>query len=373
MGAVLLAILATLVVLDVTLAAGHQSPIAGDPPQYDAISAAILDGAIPYRDVPVEHLPGSLIPMVAVGFISRVTGTSFEALWPFLMGIAFVASVAMADSFPTGTNGGRRFLLLSLPLLPLVLFRIEPWLILWVVASLSFAFRSAWGSSSIAAAVAAMTKGWPLLLFAIPFRLGRRQLAATVAVLTFLAIAFVALLPGFREGRAFEGIHTETIIGNLVLVFRGAIGSDLQLVGTAGATYVLVGQWAVALNMLIGLPFLAFAIRRVLRQDTVVELVPSIGLGVLGVILASPLFSSQFLFWLVPFVLFLVVGRQLTFFVIALMTLFTIVLWIPSTAGWNLLVLARNALLLLFAIMWALDAVSHPPDSAEDPLLEDIA
>jgi len=87
MGAVLLSILATLVVLDVTLAAGRQSPIAGDPPQYDVISAAILDGAIPYLDVPVEHLPGSLIPMVAVGLLSRVTELSFETLWPFAMGI----------------------------------------------------------------------------------------------------------------------------------------------------------------------------------------------------------------------------------------------------------------------------------------------
>jgi len=289
------------------------------------------------------------------------------------MGIAFVAAVAMADSFPTLTNGGRRFLLLSLPLLPLVLFRVEPWLILWVVASLGFAFGSSWGRSSIAAAIAAMTKGWPLILLTIPFRLGRRQLAATVAVLTVLALAFVALLPGFREGRAFEGIHTETIIGNLVLVYRDVFGSDLQLIGVAGAEYVSVGQWAVALNMLIGLPLLAVAIRNVLRQDTVVELIPSIGLGVLGIILASPLFSSQFLFWLVPFVLFLVAGRQLTFTVIAVMTLLTIVLWNPWTAGWNLLVLARNALLLLFAVMWALDAVSHPPDSAEDSLLEDIA
>ncbi|MFV1971523.1 MAG: hypothetical protein ACC683_11055 [Acidimicrobiia bacterium] len=365
-GAVLLAILATLLVLDMTLAAGNQFPIASDPPQYADISASILDGAIPYLDLPVEHLPGSLVPMVAVGFVSRVTGLNFETLWPFVMGLAFVATVAVTDSFPTRGHGGRRFLLLSLPLLPLVLFRVEPWLMLWVAASLSFAFRSAWGSHSAATAVAAVTKGWPLLLFAVPFRLGRRQLAATAGVLTILAIASIAILPGFREGRAFEGIHTETIVGNLVLVYRGAIASDLRLVGTAGAAYVSVGRWAVALNVLIGLPFLAIAMREVLRRDTVIELVRPIGLGVMGIILASPLFSPQFLFWLVPFVLFLMASRQRVFALVAVATLSTIVLWNPAVPGWNLLVLARNTMLVLLAVMWTLDTARPPTDSRED-------
>lgn len=372
LGAVLLAILATAVILDLTLAAGNQSPIAGDPPQYDEIAASMLDGELPYLDVPVEHLPGALMPMVVVGFISRQTGSSFATLWPFAMGFAFTAAVAVADSFQTPKRAGRRFLLLSLPLLPLVLFRVEPWLMLWVVTSLSLAFRSSWGGSSVAAAVATATKGWPLLLFAMPFRLGRKQLAAIATVLTVLAIVSVAFLPGFRGARAFEGIHSETIIGNLLLLFRGAVGADLQIVGIASATYVAVGQWAVALNVLIGRPFLALAGREILRRTTAVELVPPMGLGVLGIILVSPLFSSQFLFWPVPFVLFLVVSRQRTFALVSVMTLISVVLWVPDALAWNLLVLARNTMLVVLGILWALDAANHRACSGEEPFLENV-
>ncbi len=373
LGAVLLAIIATAAILDFTFAAGNQSPIAGDPPQYDEIAASMLDGELPYIDFSVEHLPGALVPMVVVGFISRQTGSSFATLWPFAMGLAFIAAVAVADSLQTPKRAGRKFLLLSLPLLPLVLFRVEPWLMLWVVTSLSLAFRSSWGGSSVAAAIATATKGWPLLLFAMPFRLGRKQLAAIATVLTVLAIVSIAFLPGFRSARAFEGIHSETIIGNLVLVYRGAVGADLQIVGIAGATYVAVGQWAVALNVLIGLPFLALAGREILRGTTAVELVHSMGLGVLGIILASPLFSSQFLFWLVPFVLFLVVSRQRTFALVSVMTLISVVLWVPDAPAWNLLVLARNTMLVVLGIIWALDLVTDTPDSSGERLAEHVA
>jgi hypothetical protein len=95
-GAVLLAVLATLLILTFTADLGHQSPIAGDPPIYDAIAEQILDGAIPYIDTPVEHFPGALVPMLLIGGFSRITNISFVAIWPFAMGVLFVVSVAIA-------------------------------------------------------------------------------------------------------------------------------------------------------------------------------------------------------------------------------------------------------------------------------------
>jgi len=86
----------------------------------------------------------------------------------------------------------------------------------------------------------------------------------------------------------------------------------------------------------------------------------------MGIILASPLFSPQFLFWLVPFVLFLMASRQRVFALVAVATLSTIVLWNPAVPGWNLLVFARNTMLVLLAVMWTLDTARPPTDSRED-------
>ncbi|MDK1019482.1 MAG: hypothetical protein QGD89_08785, partial [Actinomycetota bacterium] len=148
-GAALLAMVAVLIILEVTAAMGDQSPIAGDPSLYDDIATAVFDGAMPYRDVSIEHLPGSVIPMVGVEAIARVTGSRFELLWPFAMGIVFVISVTIAEKYPTRYSSGRRFIVLSLPLLPLVLFRVEPWLVLWVVAGVGLALRSAWKGATV--------------------------------------------------------------------------------------------------------------------------------------------------------------------------------------------------------------------------------
>ena len=355
--AVFFAVLASLLILDLTAANGNQSPIAGDPPWYNAIATAILDGSIPYVDVPIEHLPGALVPMLAVGGISSITTMSFEALWPFAMGAAFIASVAIADRIPSHFNSGRQYLVLSLPLLPLVLFRIEPWLMVWVVASLALAFKGRWPGFIGTTFLASMTKGWPIILLALPFRLGRKALAVGGAAATLIPLMAIATLAGFREGRAFEGIHTETIVGNLILIFRTMAGSDLQLIGVAGAAYTEAGAFAVFVNALIGLPFIVISVVLVLRRKSTDELVQALGVGVMGIILASPLFSSQFLFWLVPFVLLISSRWRRVYVVASIATLLTVILWVPLAPGWSVIVLARNALLVALAIGWTTDLV----------------
>jgi hypothetical protein len=349
---VLIAIFATMAILDGTANAGSQSPIAGDPPIYRAIASEILDGEIPYFDIKVEHLPGALVPMVAIAGISRLTGISFTTIWPFAMGAVFVVSVWIAGGLSSNFRAGRRYLLLSFPLLPLVLFRVEPWLMLWVIASLSFAFRSEWPRSSLSTLIASLTKGWPIILLALPFRSGRRRVAVWTGLVAALLLVFISLLPGFREGRAFEGIHTETVIGSLLLVFRGFSGADPQIIGVAGAAYEAAGAWAVALNLLVGLPFVLLGFRAIFQNDGIEAQTRAIGLVVLGIILGSPLFSAQFVFWLVPFVLFLVLRFRVIYIAASIMTLATIVWWDPTEVAWSALVLGRNGMLLMLAVIW---------------------
>jgi hypothetical protein len=363
---VVLAIVATILILTITAAVDTQSPIAGDPPIYDTLATEILDGKIPYVDTTVEHLPGALMLMVLIKGLSQITNVSFLALWPLAMAILFVASTVIVDRIPTSFDSGRRFLLLSLPLLPLVLFRIEPWLMVWVVASIGFAFRSAWRNSSLTAVAASLIKGWPIVLFALPLRSGQRRLAFWAGLGTVLALAFISVLPGFREGRVFEGIHTETAIGSLVLVGRGLAGAHPQLVGAAGAFYVAVGAWVPILNTLVGLPFILLGIRALKYRSKSAPLTRAIGLIVLGIILASPLFSAQFVFWLVPFAIFLGLRHRIIYLAASAMTLATAIWWDPSELLWSVLVSARNGLLIGLAVFWALSlrGVTDKQDSA---------
>jgi hypothetical protein len=371
--AVFAAEIATLIILGVTAAAGSQSPIAGDPGLYKVIASAILSGEIPYTEYPLEHLPGAVVPMLIVDGLSRLSGVEFETVWPTMMGLAFIVTVGIANTFPTDFDAGRRLLWYSLPLLPLVLFRIEPWLMLWVVASMMFTFRRSWRAQIVATAVASFIKGWPLLLFALPFQLSRKKLAIVSAGATVAALVAIALLPGFQAGRAFEGIHSETLVGSLVLVVRGLDGVDTELIFAAGAAYTDVPSFATLLNALIGLSFLGIAGVYALKASEPTRLMRAIGLGVLGVILASPLFSAQFVFWLVPFIIFIGMRGRLSFLLASILTLVTIIVWDPDTLGWALLVLVRNVLLIGLGVAWAREIIRRETYDSSDHFLEHAA
>jgi len=366
---VLAAQAATIVILGVTEAAGDRSPIGGDPGLYRLIATAIFDGAIPYIEYPLEHLPGSLVPMLGVEGFARLSGATFESLWPTAMGLAFIITVGLANTFPTDFDAGRRLLVYSLPLLPLVLYRVEPWLMLWVVASMMFAFRHSWPAQAFVTAVASLTKGWPLLLFALPFQLSRKRLAIVSAGATITALLAIAAMPGFREGRAFAGIHSETVVGSLTLAARALLGVDAQLIYAAGAAYTAVPGIAVFLNALIGLPFLVFAGVHIFRTSDPTRIMRIIGIGVLGVVLASPLFSAQFVFWLVPFVILIGIHKRLTFLVASLLTLASIIVWDPETVLWGLVVVARNALLIGLGVAWIREILSSAPPVPRDKSL----
>jgi len=368
----LVAQLTALIIFGVTEIAGSQSPIVGDPGLYRVIATAIIGGDVPYIDYPLEHLPGAVLPMLAVEGLSRLSGVGFLDLWPIAMGLAFIVTVAMANLFPTDFDAGRRVLWYSLPLLPLVLFRTEPWLMAWVVASMLFAFRGSWTAQVLSTVFASLTKGWPLLMFALPFQLSRRRVALVSAGATVAALIVVAALPGFREGRAFEGIHTETVVGSIVLTIRAFRGFDVQLISAAGAAYTVAPANATMLNALIGLPFLAIAGTQALRASDPTRLMRIVGLGVLGVILASPLFSTQFVFWLVPFVILTGTRTRRTFLVVAFLSLASIIVWDPHTLLWNLLVLVRNILLVGLGISWAREILSLGIPDASDRSLKPV-
>ncbi|MGI9586005.1 MAG: hypothetical protein ACR2N7_10490, partial [Acidimicrobiia bacterium] len=74
---------------------GGSNALVDDPNHYARISDAIVDGAVPYVDLSVEHMPGALIPMVATKLIAIVLPLRYFTIWVALMTACVVASAVL--------------------------------------------------------------------------------------------------------------------------------------------------------------------------------------------------------------------------------------------------------------------------------------
>jgi len=218
--------------------------------------------------------------------------------------------------------------------------------------SIVLALHKRWSGSAAMTVVATLAKGWPLVLLAYPWRAGRKVAAGVAAVVSLGVLGLVSMTPGFQDGRAFTGIHSETIVGNLVLVGRHLTGSATGIDMTAGAAYVDVASIAVLLNLAIGGWFLVRGAVPAMRSYPIEHLVVPLGLAVMGIVLAGPLLSTQFIIWLVPFVMFLDRPNRLLFIGIGLVSMTSIIWWDPSSAVWAATILVRNVMLIALAVLW---------------------
>ncbi|KAA3637353.1 MAG: hypothetical protein DWP92_07965, partial [Armatimonadetes bacterium] len=226
--------------------------LTADVHAYGAIGSAILDGAVPYSDIPVEHLPGALIPLIGLTGLAHLLRVDMWAVWVPASAVFFVYTALLVDRIASNPQTGYRFVLVSLPLLPLALFRLEPWVVLLATAAIAWFAVDRDGGGVTAATLGILSKGWPVTALLVPWQRGKRLLVAMVLGGTGLVIAVTALLPGFREPRSFTGIHTETVLGSLLLVWRHLTDADLGLSETAGAVYLTAPSWAVFVNGAIG-------------------------------------------------------------------------------------------------------------------------
>lgn len=354
-------LIASIALIEASADWAQPTPIAGDPSLYAEIADAILDGAVPYIDVTVEHLPVMLVPILGIGALSDVAGLDYAALWPLVTIAAVIGCVSLAGSVGLAERYQARFAVAVVPMLPLIIYRLEVFVVLPVLAALIAYERRRNVSGSAWTLAGTLAKGWPIVLYALPFRRGAVRVAAAGIAVSVSALAIVATLPGFREGRAFTGIHAETIVGNLLLVLRHATGADLGLISTAGATYVEAPAIAVLLNAGIGVAFGALALIALVRTTDLTALVRITGLATLAIILASPLFSAQFVFWLTPFVPLLALSGRRVAFVTATLSMLVAAFWNPFEAWWAIEVAARNAAVVVLGVAWARDVFDARP------------
>jgi hypothetical protein len=360
-------LLGSIVLIEASRTWPRPTPIAGDPTLYGEIADAILGGAVPYIDVTVEHLPVLLVPIVAVGLAAWLSGLAYAALWPLVTIGAVIGSVALAGRLPY--RGYQWYYTLAiLPMLPLVIYRLEIFVVLLALAALAaFAVERA-TAGTMWTLLGGLAKGWPLVLLVIPLRRGRIRLALGGLAIAVVILGAIAVLPGFREGRAFSGIHTETIVGNLLLVARHAMGDDLGLIGAAGATYVEAPWVAVAVNATLGLLVGIVALRQAFTTTDVRRLIAIAGLATIAVMLMSPLFSAQFVFWLAPFVPLMAARTRVAYGIAAAMSMLVAALWNPFEAWWALEVAVRNVALVVTTFLWIADITRTVPRDVADEL-----
>ncbi len=349
-GAFVLALIAALLDINDVIRTG----LVSDVNTYSDIATTILNGEMPYTGFPVEHLPVALVPIVILDWIADVSQVSLWVVWVPAMAAAFAVTAQLLDRLEPSPGGGFRFVAVSLPMLPLVLFRIEPWISLFVALALVAYAANRLVLGGVWTFLGVLGKGWPIVLALFAWSKGHRRNALLLVGLCGLALFAVALTPGFQAAREFEAIHSETIIGSLILLWRSITGAELDTHGSAGAVYVAVPGLLTILNAVPGVAIL-FVSAAVLRSRCLVfaDLVALSGFVVLGIMLISPLFSTQFIFWLAPFVIMLGPKPRMLYGVAAVFGLMSVTVFDPTSLLWILEVVAKNGTLLLLALVWA--------------------
>lgn len=341
-------------------ALGYPTVYTADPQLYAEAMDRMFGGEIPYLDFDFEHLPLAIAPMSLAYIIASITGLPFA--YPFMI-------IQLAMVFATGVlvvrigedlgfgDVGLRWVAMVAPMLVIVPHRVDALSVMLAVAAIFFAVGRNEGTSFSAAIGAVVSKGWPVVLAAADWWRGRRQRAFGLVGITVAMGVLLLALPGFRAGRSFVGVHEETLSGTIVIVWRLLVGTNPGIVDSAGAVYVGTGTWALALNLAVGSAIGVAALTVLRRSFSWQGGVAVTGALTYAVLLASPLLSTQFLLWPVPFVA-LAGSRQARWLLTtaAVLSVALTGIWFPGKLWWHTGWLIRNAVLVAAAIYSVRDA-----------------
>jgi len=290
-------VLVRVVILVVTIHVGDTRTIVdGDVLRFGEIATT---PGTPYRDFPVEYAPIETIS------IRAVAGDGIPATVTRLAWIWFVCELATAGLLAWGWD--RRvavaYLVIGLPLLTQMSLRLDPLSIVLAVAAFALVRRGREGAGGVALGLAVLTKVWPIFL--LPVLLIQRRARALTSCVATLAVGGAAWLAvGGLDApvqvlsyRHATGWHIQSAVGVVVWIAtggpaRGQVGAirvgvmtplERALLGAATVA-VLVAVWTLAH-------------RRRAAVDPSGR--PSLA-AVAGTIVLSPVFSSHYVGWLVP-------------------------------------------------------------------------
>lgn len=195
-----------------------------------------------------------------------------------------------------GTRAVDTYLLLTLPLLPLTLFRVDHLAVLFAVSGMAAARRDRDGRSAALLAVGVLAKLWPAALLAGLPRARLRLVAMTSATVVVLGGSWVAAFGtgALRQVLTFRGSsgwQVESLPGSMLRLFTGGLPFWEGGAWRVGDPPVVATGFLVVLGVVVVLA--ARRIHEVERRALAL---------VTGVLVTTPLLSPQFLLWICPFV-----------------------------------------------------------------------
>lgn len=300
-GLLISAVAVILLVAHVVIAAIEMANSGRDLPDFVRSYEIASAPGRPYVDYQVEHPPLTWLVFKA---LAAITNNRHQFAFG-LVALNLCADLAIVVALwrTWGSRAVVFYLGVMWPMLAIVLDRVD--LLSTAAATIAVALwrRQRDGTSGLAFALGAGFKLWPLPLSAVLVanRDGRRRRAGGTA----LAVGYATLAFAWIAIARFDGIWQ-------VLTFRSAHGWQIE--GTVGSMMRLFGDSSLRLesgSWRIGVIPSALAIALLLLATPLAALVSAAGArtGLAGVgwvasigllLLCSPLFSAQYIIWLVP-------------------------------------------------------------------------
>jgi hypothetical protein len=338
-----------------------------DPTAFAERSRPLLQGSLPYLDYEFEHLPLAIVPMALAAVLEELLGgVHYTLLFWLIMGGILVGIGCLTEGLGKRlgvADGALRWVLISFALLPLIAFRVDALSVLLILLAVTWAMDGRSRDSAWATGAAIAVKGWPIVLAVIDWWRGARQRAIVTVGATLAGVAVLTMFPLFRSGREFFGVHIETVTGAAIALVRTVRGLPTEVGVAAGASYVEVGSWAVATNLLIGAGLGLLGLRVLTKPFTWQRAVDLIGVLTIAVMLVSPLLSAQFIIWITPFAAVTTNRRvRIGAASAAFLTGVFVTFWYIESSWWWAVIVARNGFLLWTGWVWVQGLLREQPD-----------
>jgi hypothetical protein len=260
---------------------------------------------VPYRDFPVEY------PPVLVGLVEGISGRSFPPFFHLLVVLQIAADVGCALLIRRrwGERAGLGYLVLSFPMIPVVITRLDLLPTFAAVAAVFLIAGKKERAGGAVLAIATLTKLWAAVLGPLLFvRMRWRAVTSAVVVGGAGLAAWVAMSGGIAGPRD-------------VVTFRGAKGWQVEslpanflLLFDHSARFHESGAWRVGRPPGWIAPLLVLAVAAVVAFTVWITrvVVTKVDAGydefgtpavvvIAALMIGSTLFSPQFVVWLVPF------------------------------------------------------------------------
>jgi Glycosyltransferase family 87 len=268
----------------------------GGPDVFRFLRVARVAG--PWRRVPIEYAPGELLVIRGLFDTAAVeTAATRLALAAFAAHVATWGGVRWG----WGRTAGERYLIAALPLLLLLYERIDLIPVAVAAWGVALVVRGHSRGAGAVLAAAVLTKLWPVVLLpGLLLRGGRRAGGWFAAVTGTGLLAWVAYGGTGAPGqvvtfRGATGWEVGSTIGALVWTVTGDPVREEAGSGRVG----LAPTWAKALLGLLLLALLAVIWIRARARNDDPGGRPALA-SVAALLLCTPLFSTQYALWLLP-------------------------------------------------------------------------